>query len=298
MHRASLLVLALSTSCGFTASNGAGSDAGRDASADAIPVEDPDAALPPNMDLDGDGVLNASDNCPTVANPDQRDHDADGKGDVCDHCPHLAVVDTDSDGDGIGDACDPRPNNGADVRRLWEGFYDATSIVGWNGSGTWSVANGKLQQTSMTANRAGWGPPITVTRAFVMTSIEVDALSSASSNPQVGVAVGVVGQVQRYSCTLEKNQSTNLHTETSWFVVGQGGQNSQSDVAWSPGTFAAGSTATITARVDGGNLGCRIVQGTTDKSRTDTIGPVPGGVYLGTENATAKFDYLFVVDEP
>ncbi|MGZ3319257.1 MAG: thrombospondin type 3 repeat-containing protein, partial [Isosphaeraceae bacterium] len=35
-------------------------------------------------DIDGDGVLNASDNCPTVPNPDQRDDDRDGHGDACD----------------------------------------------------------------------------------------------------------------------------------------------------------------------------------------------------------------------
>lgn len=41
----------------------------------------------PPHDADGDGIPDASDNCPTLANTDQ----------------------TDSDGDGIGDACDPTP---------------------------------------------------------------------------------------------------------------------------------------------------------------------------------------------
>ena len=38
-------------------------------------------------DIDGDGVPNATDNCPHAANPDQADNDADGKGDACDPCP-------------------------------------------------------------------------------------------------------------------------------------------------------------------------------------------------------------------
>jgi hypothetical protein len=38
----------------------------------------------PIPDVDGDGVPNASDNCPNVANPDQADRDFDGIGDVCD----------------------------------------------------------------------------------------------------------------------------------------------------------------------------------------------------------------------
>ncbi len=38
-------------------------------------------------DIDGDGIPNAADNCPTAPNPDQADADADGKGDACDPCP-------------------------------------------------------------------------------------------------------------------------------------------------------------------------------------------------------------------
>jgi hypothetical protein len=35
-------------------------------------------------DADGDGVVDASDNCPLVVNPDQADRDGDGIGDACD----------------------------------------------------------------------------------------------------------------------------------------------------------------------------------------------------------------------
>jgi hypothetical protein len=37
-----------------------------------------------SADTDDDGVLDSSDNCPTVANTDQRDVDEDGVGDACD----------------------------------------------------------------------------------------------------------------------------------------------------------------------------------------------------------------------
>jgi hypothetical protein len=40
-------------------------------------------------DVDGDGVLNESDNCPYVANADQSDLDGDGIGDACDKCPTI-----------------------------------------------------------------------------------------------------------------------------------------------------------------------------------------------------------------
>ncbi len=98
-------------------------------------------------DTDGDGVPNASDNCPTIFNPirpmdggKQADFDEDSVGDACDVCPLDANtsactsfdpndVDSDSipnatdncpkvananqadaDGDQKGDACDPCPN--------------------------------------------------------------------------------------------------------------------------------------------------------------------------------------------
>ncbi|AOW20936.1 hypothetical protein LPB138_09740 [Urechidicola croceus] len=74
----------------------------------------------PIEDLDGDGVLDSDDNCPSVANADQADNDGDGIGDVCDddddddtvldiddNCPLTANTNQlDTDGDGLGDVCD------------------------------------------------------------------------------------------------------------------------------------------------------------------------------------------------
>ena len=73
---------------------------------------------PPLTDTDGDGVPDASDNCPTVANANQADVDGDGVGDVCDNCPNDANPNQlDSNGNGIGDVCEPvtpppPPSNG------------------------------------------------------------------------------------------------------------------------------------------------------------------------------------------
>lgn len=70
-------------------------------------------------DTDGDGVLNAQDNCPNVANPDQIDANSNGIGDACDdfdadgvlnsqdNCPNIPNrSQVDVDGDGVGDDCD------------------------------------------------------------------------------------------------------------------------------------------------------------------------------------------------
>lgn len=52
-----------------------------------------------NGDLDGDGVLDVHDNCPTVSNSGQQNSDHDANGDACDICP--AEFPDDSDGDGV-----------------------------------------------------------------------------------------------------------------------------------------------------------------------------------------------------
>ena len=39
------------------------------------------------LDQDGDGLVNAADNCPKAPNPGQEDGDGDGMGDACDTCP-------------------------------------------------------------------------------------------------------------------------------------------------------------------------------------------------------------------
>lgn len=73
-------------------------------------------------DHDGDGILDANDNCPSVMNPirpmdngAQADFDGDGVGDACDVCPLDANSTTctltanDSDGDGVPNATDNCP---------------------------------------------------------------------------------------------------------------------------------------------------------------------------------------------
>ena len=84
------------------------------------------------VDTDGDGIPDDTDNCPADPNPDQSDTDGDGQGDVCDmtpngdtdndgvdenddNCPGTYNPDQeDNDGDGIGNVCDPTPDGDPD----------------------------------------------------------------------------------------------------------------------------------------------------------------------------------------
>jgi hypothetical protein len=86
-------------------------------------------------DTDGDGVVNALDNCPNIANADQTNSNGDCLGDACQDTDGDELIDADDncisevnpdqadfDGDGIGDACDPdMDGDGIDT---WSGFGD------------------------------------------------------------------------------------------------------------------------------------------------------------------------------
>ncbi|MFZ1684732.1 MAG: thrombospondin type 3 repeat-containing protein, partial [Candidatus Zixiibacteriota bacterium] len=90
----------LSSAAGLTFLNPSTGDLNRDLIPDACQ----------GGDLDGDGVADYLDNCPTTPNPGQADADGDGIGNVCDNCVNIANHDQrDGDGDGLGDLCDNCP---------------------------------------------------------------------------------------------------------------------------------------------------------------------------------------------
>jgi hypothetical protein len=133
----------------------------------AQPVGEPDAALavsadaavinplpPLPGDRDGDGVPDATDNCPDLANAGQGDEDADLVGNACDNCPHVAnanqadllEIADEAAADGVGDACDPEPALPGNSIALFLPFDDATELAGWSFAGNTSrtVTGGSL----------------------------------------------------------------------------------------------------------------------------------------------------------
>lgn len=65
----------------------------------------------PGPDVDGDGIPDDADNCPTLFNPLQEDADDDGVGDVCDNCPSTPnPCQEDCNSDGVGNVCEAAPS--------------------------------------------------------------------------------------------------------------------------------------------------------------------------------------------
>ncbi len=122
---------------------------------------DPDADGVCDLDGDGDGVADGSDNCPAVANDMQENSDTDNDGDACDNCiaadnddqanadadtlgdvcDNCAGVDNedqaDGDGDGVGDACDNCPTVANEDQADADGdeVGDACTETGQGGAG-------------------------------------------------------------------------------------------------------------------------------------------------------------------
>ncbi len=81
----------------------------------------------PLGDLDGDGVDDEFDNCPSVANPDQLDTDGDGLGNACDD---------DDDADGLSDADEAVfGTNPLDPDSDDDGMLDGAEVLAADGTG-------------------------------------------------------------------------------------------------------------------------------------------------------------------
>lgn len=116
------------------------------------------------VDTDGDGISDASDNCPFKANSNQADKDGDGIGDVCDPvdnsgggdpvckevcheeivgcepvmvCEEICGTATDADGDGVADSADncPHKANADQADKDGDGIGDACDPTDDSGGG-------------------------------------------------------------------------------------------------------------------------------------------------------------------
>jgi len=167
------------------ATAGAAHDAGaRDAGiSDAATVD-------AGADRDGDGVLDAADNCPERANPTQHDEDADGVGDACDRCPHLGdATQPDGDRDGVGDACDPEPVTAGNAIVAFLAFESGALPAGWTGEveagAPWSVSGDALSVAAVGDDVSLFTmPTVDGAQVIVETAFTVDAIAPFVSGYQ------------------------------------------------------------------------------------------------------------------
>jgi len=153
-----------------------------------------DSDQPPPLDSevdgDNDGIVDDDDNCPQLVNSTQADEDGDGVGNACDNCPHLTNTNQANSGetalgnlvDAVGDACDPQPTTGGNTIALFLPFDDDDDLAGWIAAGTnatFTVTNGKLEQTGDTDLAILFKNSLDLENAFVTTHVTYDTLKAS-----------------------------------------------------------------------------------------------------------------------
>lgn len=245
----------------------------------------------PPGDRDGDGVSDATDNCPDVANPGQEDEDSDGVGNACDNCPATPNPNqANSDNDGVGDVCDPEAGP-ADHIALFAGF-DAMP-TGWTLDTGVTFAGGKAHVPSFDTALA----PLMSDHGWVETYYTLESLQTGTSITYRSVEVlsqnGSSGDMG-HRCGVFDNPNTagDRHAELQEFV--------------SPYDIAGGAADGKNHKVgDAGRLWLAYSATQLDCQTTLPAEDVPaaapeartGQPGIFTQNLGAAFDYL-VVYEP
>lgn len=275
---------------GIGHSCGGGMEAPIDAAIDG--AVDIDAAIDgPPSDPDGDGIIGANDNCPTIANASQHNEDSDALGDVCDPCP-VSTTNTDADGDGIGNDCDPRPNMPGDTLVLFEPF--ATTIpAAWNiGVGSWTVVNDELRITG-SATPYGLRTNIPATsRMMAVTSVVPDTVTAGGSigitNPYASASGG--GGIL---CSLFQpaagSREISVYDLTTDVVIDNHTYAWVDDV---PYILAAVRVDTSYSCL---SIGSAVIPPPQGNSSTTVTGPVIG---LRSDGVTARFQWLMIIQMP
>jgi hypothetical protein len=227
-------------------------EAGHIGSGSGTDTTDAGVGMPTADDMDGDGVPDEMDNCPTVANKDQADEDGDKIGDACDPCPQIAgtASDPDTDKDGVGDACDPNPTL-KDRVWLFNGFNDAT-VPSYQHSLNWTVASPGVLQAASAGGNAATGeyliPPFTTMGTtidnFSVTTVMSVTTPAGNGDHVTGIDLFDSTQNRILECGLSNNSNDVNNGKASvyvWEYDNQSGNNTGNGikttaVAWTMST--------------------------------------------------------------
>lgn len=258
--------------------------------ADATPV---DAVVGPdaNPDVDGDGVPNAQDNCPTVANPGQENEDGDRFGDACDSCPPFAHdAPSDPDGDGVSDECDPNPSTAGDAIALFEGFHHGIP-TGWAKDGVWTAA-GDAVSVSIGSRNYLTTSITTTTHETVSAGMTVDNLTGTGGDAAAGV-------VDNFDPTKpHAGVFCNLMRDTGTFFTATADLGTHA--VQTPYELTLGTAYVLTQHRDGNGYTCTGARGlaTATANTTAATASAIDGVGIRASHAAATFRWVMVVTSP
>jgi hypothetical protein len=237
-------------------------------------------------DQDGDGVPDATDNCPTVANADQRDFDNDGVGDACDNCPPIPNPDqADGDGDGVGDACDPHPAKPGDHITMFQPFYETALPSDAMATGTWTVSTNGVSGTSSSATAATLSWPTPAGGSFVLaTSLTVDSIANTGAR-QLGTFQSLL--IDELTCSLAMTAAGKPSLSLVELLQGTTLTN---DVQ-----FMANTIATLAFGTEGLEAGCVSSLDVGGVLQLPTTTGIPMRIGLRVENASATYSYVMII---
>ncbi|CAN5923755.1 hypothetical protein BH11MYX3_BH11MYX3_00300 [soil metagenome] len=265
-----------------------------------LPIDSPglptDGPAPDGpADLDGDGVLNAADNCPTTANVDQHDEDGDTLGDSCDPCPHLPGTASDSDGDGVGDACDPQPTIAKQIWVMFDPFTTQRAV--WDFStGTTLIAD-QMKMVGTSAN-SGFSRLSNQTTGELRIISGGTIASVAGTTPHaLSIAFGVNSTGANYHYV--QFYDSGVGTGEISISRAQGASFPSLASTSYPGTLPTGAwSLQIDETVSGGMIALTSRLGGTLHPAFSTAAPAHTtgtGVSVLVRNADVRFDYFGII---
>jgi thrombospondin type 3 repeat protein/Big-like domain-containing protein len=257
-----------------------------------------------NADTDGDGVPDASDNCPSISNGGQGDSDGDGIGDACDSANDgnqdtdgdgltnaaeviigTSPTNPDTDGDGINDGADAFPldpsSNHSDstppvISYVLTGDLGNNSWYTSDVTITWTVTDNQSTATTtgceaVTTSADGTGYTFTCSAESLggTASVTSDAFQIDQTAP---TASGTL------SGTLGNNDWYTTAVSVVWESADAGSGVLENCADESQGTDGTGYTFSCTVEDNAGNS----TTATTDAFQIDQTAPAVSGALSGT----------------